>query len=827
MAVSTLGIIPLLLFSSGFSLPLGLPPLPEDPAISRAAPAECLAYISWAGTATPDPKSENHTEKLLAEPEVQSLVASIDKAVLAGIKQEMVGRPPMANEVRSSFAEIMPDAYPLAKTILTSPAAVFLSKLEVGPQGPNFQGGAIVNVAEKAAAVKAALENLEKVVPPGMVEKVEISGASFRRIRPGPMVATWGVHGKYLIVGIGEGAAEGILERAKGQPPAWLAEVRKQLPEERLSTLMYFNVKQAIGQFAPLGGPKVKAVLDALGLENVSYLACVTGLDGKDMSAHTLVAMDGEPQGVFHLAAAKPLAAGDLAPIPRDATIAAVGRLDANSALDLLLTQVGRVEPQGRVEIKRGIAEMESELGIDVQEDVLKPLGDVWCVYNSPSEGGLLITGLTGVVQVKDHARLEATLTKLMDLFTAEVARSGAGTNGGRRRGPQIVKTTFAGHVICCLDVPTGEFPMAPAWCLTEKELIVSTFPQNIKSYLSRGKDYQSLAAEPDVAKALEGGAVAVTYCDTRKIAEFVYPLVCFGGRAIAAEASREGIPLDASMIPAATAIFPHLTPSISVVRRTSAGIEVSARGPMAGVGAGPLLLPVPWLFFSLRSADMPARPRALSMNNLKQIALAALNYESANRKLPPAFIADKATGKPLLSWRVAILPYLDEEDLYRQFHLDEPWDSAHNKPLAAHLPAVYRDPAAARATGEAFAASGVSKTAVNGREEAPGTTRYLTLRYKDGAFPGKDGLRMADITHGTSNTIMVIEADKAHAVVWTKPDDLEFNPKKPGAGLLGQPAGGFNAVFCDGAVRFIQDSIDSEVLQDLPNRHGEKSAPQ
>ena len=60
---------------------------------------------------------------------------------------------------------------------------------------------------------------------------------------------------------------------------------------------------------------------------------------------------------------------------------------------------------------------MEKELGIDLQEDLLKPLGDVWCVYNSPAEGGLLVTGLTGVVQVKDHDRLEATLNKLIALF--------------------------------------------------------------------------------------------------------------------------------------------------------------------------------------------------------------------------------------------------------------------------------------------------------------------------------------------------------------------------------------------------------------------------
>ena len=81
----------------------------------------------------------------------------------------------------------------------------------------------------------------------------------------------------------------------------------------------------------------------------------------------------------------------------------------------------------------------------------------------------------------------------------------------------------------------------------------------------------------PDVAQALEeGDAVALTYCDTRKMAEFVYPLLCIGGKFIASELSREGIPLDASLLPSAAAIFPHLQPSVGVVRRTSAGIEVA-----------------------------------------------------------------------------------------------------------------------------------------------------------------------------------------------------------------------------------------------------------
>ena len=264
-------------------------------------------------------------------------------------------------------------------------------------------------------------------------------------------------------------------------------------------------------------------------------------------------------------------------------------------------------------------------------------------------------------------------------------------------------------------------------------------------------------------------------------------------------------------LLPSAAAIFPHLQASVSVVRRGAAGIEVESRGSLAGIGAGPLFPTAAFWLFAFRTSSMTsaemghAQAVATPMNNLKQIGLAMHNYASTYGSLPPAYIADKATGKPLLSWRVAILPFLEQHAVYDQFHLDEPWDSPHNKPLIAAMPTTYGSLGSANAAGK---------------------TRFLTLRHKDSAFPGKDKIRLADITHGLSNTILAVEADEAHAVIWSKPDDLDFDPQKPTTGLnRAAHARGFFAAFCDGSVRFIQDSIDTEFLQDMANRHG-KATP-
>src|SRR5687768_11208075 len=77
-----------------------------------------------------------------------------------------------------------------------------------------------------------------------------------------------------------------------------------------------------------------------------------------------------------------------------------------------------------------------------------------------------------------------------------------------------------------------------------------------------------------------------------------------------------------------------------------------------------------------------PTREQAAaSGKKLGDIAIAVIDYESEKQELPLRALKT-ADGAPGLSWRVAILPMLGEEPLYKEFHLDEPWDSPHNKPL-------------------------------------------------------------------------------------------------------------------------------------------------
>jgi len=107
-----------------------------------------------------------------------------------------------------------------------------------------------------------------------------------------------------------------------------------------------------------------------------------------------------------------------------------------------------------------------------------------------------------------------------------------------------------------------------------------------------------------------------------------------------------------------------------------------------------------------------------------------------------------------------------------------------------------------------------------------PDKTTYLTVRGKDTIFPGKDGIGIAEITDGTSNTILLVEAGDAKAVEWTKPEDFTYDPRNPKNGLFGAYPGGTNVALADGSVRFISDAIDPQILDRLFNRHDGQVIP-
>ena len=208
------------------------------------------------------------------------------------------------------------------------------------------------------------------------------------------------------------------------------------------------------------------------------------------------------------------------------------------------------------------------------------------------------------------------------------------------------------------------------------------------------------------------------------------------------------------------------------------------------------LLLP------AVQQAREAAR-RSQCKNNLKQIGLALHNYHDVYGTFPPAIVTDDA-GKPMHSWRVLILPFIDCAPLYNQYDFSEPWDGPSNSRLLARMPSVYTCPSHANAPGNT-------------------DTAYVGVFGEHCVFHKDGATKISDITDGTSNTLIVGESTGA-GIPWMKPEDIDIttHPALGDAkGFSSDHVGGVQFLMCDGSVRYISLNINPATLQALFTRDG------
>jgi uncharacterized protein DUF1559 len=151
---------------------------------------------------------------------------------------------------------------------------------------------------------------------------------------------------------------------------------------------------------------------------------------------------------------------------------------------------------------------------------------------------------------------------------------------------------------------------------------------------------------------------------------------------------------------------------------------------------------------------------RGFLQNDLRQLAYAIWNYYGVHKTFPSDIVDDHGTR--LLSWRVRLLPFVEGDNLYKQFKLDEPWDSPHNRELISLIPRAYTTP---------FDPEDQIKS---------GRTVIAGARGPNTFFGEGKSRRKEDIQNPLA--IMLVGAE--HAPVWTKPEDLPYDPADPAKGL-------------------------------------------
>ncbi|MGE3313544.1 MAG: DUF1559 domain-containing protein [Planctomycetaceae bacterium] len=153
--------------------------------------------------------------------------------------------------------------------------------------------------------------------------------------------------------------------------------------------------------------------------------------------------------------------------------------------------------------------------------------------------------------------------------------------------------------------------------------------------------------------------------------------------------------------------------------------------------------------------AFLPPHGRRLQcLNRIRNTGLALEEYHATYNSFPPAFIAD-ANGKPMHSWRVLILPYLDQAALYKRYRFDEPWDGPNNSQLRDDL-SFFKEFECPETAGQ-----------------MPGHTSFLVVVGPETVFPGSTSTRYEDITDGAT-TLLLVEVENS-GIHWMEPRDLHF----------------------------------------------------
>lgn len=196
-------------------------------------------------------------------------------------------------------------------------------------------------------------------------------------------------------------------------------------------------------------------------------------------------------------------------------------------------------------------------------------------------------------------------------------------------------------------------------------------------------------------------------------------------------------------------------------------------------------------------TAALDENDRRVCRTRLKEIGLGLHNYSDVYKCFPPAYTVD-AEGRPLHSWRVLLLPYMDEVALYEQIRLDEPWDSPHNAALAKYMPLAFRCPSR--------------------EDDGSYETHYLAIFGPETVFTGAESVGPIDIVDGLSRTIAV--AETTESVHWMEPrdmplDGMSFTINDPAGHALGGPhPGGVVVLFCDDSVKFLPETVPPDLVR-------------
>ena len=621
---------------------------------------------------------------------------------------------------------------------------------------PIIRGAMLVDLGKDADKFVLQMAEMfgSKENPLTKVDLAETKAYQFDLQEAGAMY--FGNAGQVLVIAIGKEAYSGAIQRMKGtSQPAWLTKLDKQAETlNHVHSLGFLDMKSILRSVRKAFGANSSVVSELLGVSNVDQVQMVAGLDDEGSVTHLLFDAV-EVEGLLGMMTKHPVKSSLFESIPADSIGAIALTLDIDDLLDLIRS--AETLMGGGNEFDQFKQALQANAGIDLEEDVLRNFGDSWALFNGASDGW--VTGATLVGDVKNGKKLTATVEKLFKTIAKQVKDMPAYYR------PKFFKQDYAGETIYSMIFPDAF--IETSFCIKQDRIFIGMFPQAVKTAV-KGLPSEEVLLDDMKAQKLseskflkdEARLTGMTYVDAKLQTQLTYPYLQFTKAVISTFPMGEVSPemstlLNGVELPPARSIIPKLKPSLILVRTSDTGIEIEARQT---IPSNSTAIGIPVMVGMLLPAVGQVRQAAKqteSANNLRQLSLASLNHESAMGRYPTD--GPKRGNDHAFSWRVHILPYLEQGNLYDQIKFDEPWDSDHNKALFAKTPEVFKSPTRSLPEGmtvyRGFAGDAKSKTmGVLGGSNGKGT--------RIGAITGA-------ITDGTSNTILVAEVPDDMATNW------------------------------------------------------------
>ncbi|QDT14527.1 hypothetical protein CA12_06020 [Alienimonas californiensis] len=643
--------------------------------------------------------------------------------------------------------------------------------------------------------------------------------------------------GPHLVGAIGPGAVQRGVAVTTGDAAALGTHpLAEHTPDDALLAgwLDFATVVDRFGEFPayeadwrPGGQVTVGELLTALGLDALSGVRGSLSADGEALRSEGEWLLRGEPRGLLAALDPAPMSLADLPPLPAEVKSFGACSVDFATLYDGLIDAAGalaelqRPDSRERAMLENAPAVLNDLAGFDVRAALLEPLGSVAAVYSDPHDGGLFGLGGVVAIAVEDAATLKAGLATVADR---------ALTNLPPDAGEQVRITAYQQSGV---DVTTVSIAgmFRPSLAVTDEWIVFAPTPQAVAAFLLRADGTLPTWGPTGRWEAPFGRVPAeftsLSASDPRPAAAFLNNLI---GTLLPPINHFAGGPADAILPPSELVTGP-LFPNVKWATNTGEGVQgvgyASLPTPMAMGGGGSVATPAilaSLLLPAVQQAREAAR-RMESMNNLKQLGLAAHNYHTVFDTLPRG--TAEGTNLPperRLSWVVALLPYLEEGALAERLDPTQAWDAGPNAQVArTALPWMVNpsDPNGAT-TDEGYAVThyvGVAGVGPN----AAAAKRHTA---KTGIFGYDRTTKFADVTDGLSNTLMYGSV-QSNVGPWAQggPSTVRAFTQQPSIGgpdgFGGYHAGGTDFLTADGAAYFISENIDPQVLEALATARG------